>query len=168
MLTHSSRSLLLWPLLLPSSLPTDNAYMNAYSNRSMVDCFKKTNLVTFSNQNKIELICSDDDPINILVRLNFNLCRSCEPFSRQFSRDRNVLFFATLLISFSSLSLSNRKIRTKRPHTPVTRTAVWRFQPPSSQDAFAPGKLDLNKPEDKPMPAQIVEKASPPEVCGKR
>ena len=57
----------------PYCYPTDNAYMNAYSNRPMVDCFKKTNLVTFSNQNKIELICSDDDPINILVRLNFNL-----------------------------------------------------------------------------------------------
>lgn len=38
----------------------------------MVDCFKKTNLVTFSNQNKIELICSDDDPINItLVNLSY-------------------------------------------------------------------------------------------------
>ena len=44
----------------------------SYANKPLVDCFKKTNLVTFSNQNKIELICSDD-PINILVRLNFNL-----------------------------------------------------------------------------------------------
>lgn len=52
-------------------LSIDNAYINY--NKPLVDCFKKSNLVTFASNHKVELICSDDDhPINItLVPIKF-------------------------------------------------------------------------------------------------